>query len=63
MNPDPRGYQTLWGAVIGTTFSIMASWTITQPTVQRIIAAKNLKDAKKYILGSILLRTDAYFIN
>ena len=62
LNPDPRGYQTLWGTIIGVPFSIMASWTITQPTVQRVIAAKSLKDAKKYIIYLILFSNFLLFL-
>ena len=47
VNPDPRGYQTVWGCFIGNIFSFMSSWTVGQATVQRVVAARSLKDAKK----------------
>ena len=47
MNPDPRGFQTVWGCVIGMICTTLPSWTVTQAIAQRFVAAKSLKDAKK----------------
>jgi len=55
---------------IGLTFSILVTWTVSQPTVQRAVAAKTLKDAKKALYASFfgivvifaLLILDAYII-
>ena len=45
-DPDPRAYHTVWGCVIGITFSVMVTWTVSQPTAQRALAAKTLRDAR-----------------
>ena len=45
-DPDPRAYHTVWGCVIGITFSVMVTWTVSQPTAQRALAAKTLQDAR-----------------
>ena len=45
-NPDPRAYHTVWGCVIGITFSVLVTWTVSQPTAQRALAARTLRDAK-----------------
>lgn len=54
LNPDPRGHHTIWGSLIGSPFAIMAVWTIGQPTVQRVVAARSLKDAKIALYCSFL---------
>jgi len=67
---DPREYHTVWGMVIGLAFSMMVGWTVGQPTVQRAVAAKTLKDARKALYASfigivflkILLCLDAFII-
>ena len=45
-DPDPRAYHTVWGCVIGITFSLLVTWTVSQPTAQRALAARTLRDAK-----------------
>ena len=43
---DRRAYHTVWGVIIGGSISRMSVWAVGQTTVQRAVAAKNLKDAK-----------------
>ena len=47
LNLDSRGFQTLWGSIIGCIFSLMSSWTVAQPIVQRVAAMRTMKDVKK----------------
>ena len=49
VSPDPRAYQTLWGCLFGAAFSVMPAFTVDQPVVQRVVAARSLKHAKKYV--------------
>ena len=47
INPDPRGFQTVWGSIIGSVFSGMPAWAVGQAITQRVVAARSLKHAKK----------------
>jgi SSS family transporter len=47
--------QTVWAGVIGGAFLAMASHGTDQLIVQRLLAARNLRDAQKAIIGSGLV--------
>jgi len=67
---DPTEMHTVWGCSIGLTFSILSTWTISQPTIQRVVAAKSEKDAKRALYMSfvgivviiVLIVLDAFVI-
>ena len=44
---DPRELHTFWGVLIGLSFNTLVTWTINQPTIQRVIAARTEREAKK----------------
>jgi len=46
-NPDPRVRNTFWSLTIGSTMTVLPVWGITQYFVQRYLAVKTLKDAKR----------------
>lgn len=51
---DPTEQHSFWGVVIGLSFSLMCTWTVSQPTIQRVVAAKSLKDSKKALYASFV---------
>jgi len=46
-NPDPRVRNTFWSLTIGSTITMLPVWGIAQYFVQRYLAVKTLKDAKR----------------
>ena len=54
-NFDPRINHTAWGVIFGFMVSVGPSWTIGQPTVQRIISAKSEKHAKGALYASAVV--------
>jgi len=67
---DPRQYHTIWGITFGLSCTKLVRWCVGQPTIQRAVAAKSLKDAKRALYASyaaivvitILLTLDAFII-
>jgi len=67
---DPRQYHTIWGITFGLSCTQLVRWCVGQPTIQRAVAAKSLKDAKRALYASyaaivvitILLTLDAFII-
>lgn len=53
-SPDPKVYHSIWGILIGLTFPLLPVWCISQPVVQRVISAKDEKEAKKALYGSLV---------
>ena len=49
---DPARPYTLWAGVLGGTFLAMASHGADQLIVQRLLACRGLKDARKALIGS-----------
>ena len=49
---DPKVFQSFWGVMIGLPFGLLSSWCIAQPTVQRVLAARTDRDAKKALYAS-----------
>uniref|UniRef100_UPI00398E3FB4 sodium-coupled monocarboxylate transporter 1-like n=1 Tax=Pristiophorus japonicus TaxID=55135 RepID=UPI00398E3FB4 len=62
-DPDPRRRHTFWTTVIGGTFVWCAIYSCNQAQVQRYLACKSEKEAKKAIflnwIGMLLLSTAA----
>ena len=46
-NPDPKVRNTFWTLTIGGAFTAMPVWTVSQTAVQRFLAIRSLKDAKR----------------
>ena len=46
-NPDPKVRNTFWTLTIGGAFTAMPVWTVSQTAVQRFLAIRTLKDAKR----------------
>ncbi|KAL9955467.1 hypothetical protein ACROYT_G036795 [Oculina patagonica] len=46
-NPDPRVRNTFWTLTMGGTIALLPVWATTQYFVQRYLAVKTLRDAKK----------------
>ena len=47
-NPDPRVRNTFWTLTLGGAFTAMPVWTVSQSAVQRFLAIRTYRDAKKY---------------
>lgn len=47
-NPDPKVRNTFWTLTIGGAFTAMPVWTVSQTAVQRFLAIKSFKLAKRY---------------
>ncbi|XP_046862220.1 sodium-coupled monocarboxylate transporter 1-like [Xenia sp. Carnegie-2017] len=52
-NPDPTVRSTFWTVIVGGVFSYLFPWSVSQLSVQRFLASKSLRDAKKAILLGI----------
>ncbi|KAK2569132.1 Sodium-coupled monocarboxylate transporter 1 [Acropora cervicornis] len=48
-NPDPRIRNTFWSLTIGLAMTLLPLWGLAQYFVQRYLAIKTLKDAKRAI--------------
>ncbi|RMX60095.1 hypothetical protein pdam_00004501 [Pocillopora damicornis] len=48
-NPDPKVRNTFWTLTIGGAFTAMPVWTVSQTAVQRFLAIRTLKDAKRAV--------------
>ncbi|XP_068761400.1 sodium-coupled monocarboxylate transporter 1-like [Montipora capricornis] len=48
-NPDPKVRNTFWTLTIGGALTIMPTWSVSQTYVQRFLAMKSLKDAKRAV--------------
>ena len=46
-NPDPRVRNTFWSLTIGFALTLLPAWGIAQYFVQRYLAVRTLKDAKR----------------
>ncbi|KAJ7384424.1 hypothetical protein OS493_021836 [Desmophyllum pertusum] len=46
-NPDPRVRNTFWTLTMGGTIALLPAWGTTQYFVQRYLAVRTLKDAKR----------------
>ena len=46
-NPDPRVRNTFWSITMGGTIALLPVWAVTQYFVQRYLAVKTLKEAKR----------------
>ena len=46
-NPDPRVRNTFWTITIGGALSVLPIWAIAQIYVQRYLAVKTLRDARR----------------
>lgn len=48
-NPDPRVRNTFWSLTIGFTITLVPVWSLNQCFIQRYLAVKTLRDAKKVV--------------
>ncbi|XP_068672015.1 sodium-dependent multivitamin transporter-like [Montipora foliosa] len=48
-NPDPKVRNTFWTLTFALALTIMPTWTVSQTSVQRFLAMKSLKDAKRAV--------------
>jgi len=46
-NPDPRVRNTFWTLTMGGTIALLPGWAVTQHFVQRYLAVKTLRDARR----------------
>ena len=46
-NPDPTQRLSIWSLVIGGAFGLFPLWAVNQTAVQRFLAAKSDKEAKR----------------
>lgn len=64
-NPDPKVRNTFWTLTIGGAFTAMPVWTVSQTAVQRFLAIKSFKLAKRAVWlnvpGLILIVTLCFF--
>lgn len=49
-NPDPKVRNTFWTLTLGGAFTAMPVWTVSQSAVQRFLAIRTYRDAKKYFV-------------
>lgn len=48
-NPDPRIRNTFWTLTMGGTIALLPVWATTQYFVQRYLAVRTLKEAKRSV--------------
>ncbi|XP_074638240.1 sodium-coupled monocarboxylate transporter 1-like [Acropora palmata] len=48
-NPDPKVRNTFWTLTLGGAFTAMPVWTVSQSAVQRFLAIRTYRDAKKAV--------------
>ncbi|XP_046861298.1 sodium-coupled monocarboxylate transporter 1-like [Xenia sp. Carnegie-2017] len=53
-NPDPTVRSSFWAMIVGGTFTYIFSWSVSQLSVQRFLASKSLRNAKKAMLFSMI---------
>lgn len=46
-NPDPTQRLSIWSLVIGGAFGLFPLWAVNQTAVQRFLAVKSNKEAKR----------------
>ena len=46
-DPDPKVRNTFWTLTLGGAFTAMPVWTVSQTAVQRFLAIRTFKDAKR----------------
>ena len=52
-NPDPRVRNTFWTLTMGGAIALLPGWAVTQHFVQRYLAVKTLRDARRSGLNNI----------
>ena len=53
-NPDPRVRNTFWTLTMGGTIALLPVWSSSQYFVQRYLAVKTLREAKRSGLNNML---------
>lgn len=48
-NPDPKVRNTFWTLTLGGAFTAMPVWTVSQTAVQRFLAIRTFKDARRAV--------------
>ncbi|KAJ7384422.1 hypothetical protein OS493_021834 [Desmophyllum pertusum] len=48
-NPDPKVRNTFWTLTLGGAFTAMPVWTVSQTAVQRFLAIRSFKDARRAV--------------
>lgn len=48
-NPDPKVRNTFWTLTLGGAFTAMPVWTVSQTAVQRFLAIRSYRDARKAV--------------
>ena len=54
-NPDPKVRNTFWTIIVGGTITLLPVWSCTQQFVQRYLAVKTLREARRSGLDNMLL--------
>ena len=57
-DPDPKVRNTFWTLTIGGALTAMPVWTVSQTAVQRFLAIRSFKDAKRYVTKQRLFRAN-----